>query len=233
MSAIQILLIGEDEIFAGNATLTLINAGYTVINATNSIEGQKIIMETLPDIIVMDQTFPVGDNEDTCMRLRQSTDLPIMIVGNPEDTAEILEMGMDSFIDRKYFFDELVPRVKGVLRRNRYMMRKNNPVSELADFLRSSNVYTIGDGRVYEEDRLCMAEYRLAACLLLHKGRLLEYQRLIDEVWGGKTISIDTLHHYMNSLRKKLRDYVTREEIIINHRGIGYYLGTLPAYSEN
>jgi len=90
---------------------------------------------------------------------------------------------------------------------------RSNPKLEIGNRLDNG-----GDG----SNGLTPTEFRLASCLLSNRGRLLDYPRLIGEVWGGKEVGLGTLHFYVHQLRRKLQGYFPCR--IVNCWGVGYHL---------
>jgi len=148
------------------------------------------------------------DGEDACLRIRQASYLPLIVLGTKEEAAEVLELGADAYMTKPPSLRELVARVRTLLRRKpRYVPPVDSPRLEIEKHLPNG-----GDG-----NGLTPTEFRLASCLLLNRGRLVEYPRLISEVWGGKTVSVDNLHFYVRRLRSKLVNVS-----IFGLRGVGY-----------
>jgi len=149
------------------------------------------------------------NGEDPYLRIRQASYLPIIVLGSQEEAAEMLELGADAYIPKPPSLSELVARVRALLRRKpRYDLPGDNPKPEIENRLPKG-----GNGL----NGLTPTEFRLASCLILNKGRLLGYPRLISEVWGGKEVSLDNLHFYIRRLRSKLGNIG-----VFGLRGIGY-----------
>ena len=133
----------------------------------------------------------------------------MMVMGPAEEARDTLELGADTYISRPPSDVELAAKVRSLLRRKkRYDPPGDNPKLEIESHLSKGE-----DG----SNRPTGTEFRLTSCLMLNKGRLLDYPRLISEVWGGKEVSLDTLHFYMRRLRQKLAN-VSISEL----RGVGY-----------
>ena len=151
------------------------------------------------------------NGEDPYVQIRQASYLPIIVIGSQEEAVDMLELGADAYMTKPPSLSELVARVGSLLRRRpRYDPPGDNPRLEIEKHLDNG-----GDG----SNGLTPTEFRLASCLILNKGRLVEYPRLISEVWGGKEISRYTLHFYIRRLRSKLANVN-----IFGLRSVGYYL---------
>jgi len=184
-------------------------AGYSVLRTADALNGLKKLYEAYPDLIIVARELPMIDGEDLCLRIREAAYLPIIVLGSQEEAAEVLELGADAYMKKPPSLSELVARVHALLRRKpRPDPMEENIRSEIGSMLPKG-----GNGL----DGLTPTEFRLASCLMLNKGRLLGYPRLISEVWGGKEISLDTLHFYVRRLCRKLANIN-----IFGLRGVGY-----------
>jgi DNA-binding response OmpR family regulator len=132
-----------------------------------------------------------------------------MVLGSEEEAAETLELGVDAYMAKPPNLRELIARVRSLLRRReRYYPPGGNSGDEISGSLA---------GRGGCPNGLTRTEFRLASCLACNRGTLVSYCRLIDEVWGGKAISLDTLHFFIRRLRSKFGG-----SAIFGIRGVGY-----------
>ena len=176
---------------------------------TDALDGLNKLYEVYPDLIIVERELPMVSGEDPCLRIRQASYLPIIVLGSREEAAETLELGADAYITKPLSLSELVARVQALLRRKaRHDPLRNNPRPEIGNYPDNG-----GDG----SNGITPTEFRLASFRLLDRGRLLGYARLIGEVWGRKEVSVDTLHFYMRRLRSKLANVS-----IFGLRGVGY-----------
>ncbi len=207
----RILFIENDEALAVKAAAALEEAGYKVVRTTDALDGLKKLYEAYPDLIIVERELPMVNGEDPCLRIRQACYLPIIVLGNREEAAEMLESVADAYMTKPPSLKELVARVNALLRRK----PGNDPPGDNPGLEIENRRGNGGD----EANGLTPTEYRLASCLMLNKGKMLDYARLISEVWGGKEVSVDTLHFYVRHLRSKLAN-----ACISGLRGVGYCL---------
>ena len=207
----RILVIEKDEALAVKAAVALEEAGFKVTRTADALDGLKKLYEAYPDLIIVARELPMVNGEDPCLRIRQASYLPIIVLGSQEEAAEMLELGADAYMTKPPCLSELVARVRALLRRKpRYDPPGDNPRLE------SKDGPSEGGNR---SNGLTPTEFRLASCLILNKGRLISHYQLISEVWGGKEVSLDALHFYIRRLRGKLANVG-----IFGLRGVGYYL---------
>ncbi len=209
IEADRILIIENDEALAVEEADALKLAGYEIVMVSDALDGLKKLQEARPDLIIMDRELPMAAGEDPCLRIRQASYLPIIVIGNEEDTVETLEMGADAYISKPPSPIELVARVRALLRRiDSHYPPGNNSRSDNKSRLPERESGAGGSTRT---------EFHLASCLMLIQSRLLGYPRLASEVWGGKRIGFPTLYFYIGQLRRKLTSF--RSEL----KGVGYH----------
>ncbi|MFA5309366.1 MAG: response regulator transcription factor [Dehalococcoidales bacterium] len=210
MEKVLVLVVEKDSALVAEAVAALQEAGYEVVEATDTADGLKKLYELNPDIIIASTDLPPVNGEEACRRIRQASYLPVVILGSQEELVKTLELGADAYIVKPASGREVVARVHSLLRRE----KKDEPPGGAR--LRPEH-YQPG-----EEDTppgLSPTECRLSNCLLSNEGRLLGYPQIITEVWGGKKVSVDTLHFYIRRLRRKMSNFN-----IFSMRGVGYGL---------
>jgi len=113
----RILIIENNEAAAGRLVSFLEDAGFDVVMAADATLGMAMLYETHPDLVVMAGSLPVINGEDPCLRIRQASYLPIIVLGGIYDAVEALELGADAYLDEPPGREELVARVNALLRR--------------------------------------------------------------------------------------------------------------------
>ncbi len=203
---------------------TLRIAGFETVEATDGMSALTLLRTHIPDLLVIDINMPLMDGFELVERLRSSNDLtPVLMLTAREDKADItrgLKIGADDYVVKPFGIEELILRIKAILRRS----TKNvdtpaklscGPISIDDD----QHQVTFND----EEIDLSPTEYRLLQILVEKKGRVLSKNLLLDEVWGitfeSESTVVDT---YISYLRKKLhRDGF---EGIKTVRGVGFQI---------
>jgi DNA-binding response OmpR family regulator len=186
------------------------------MRAAGALDGLNKLYQTYPDMIIMDGELSVVNGEDACMRVREASYLPMMVLGSPEKAVEVLELGVDAFMTKPPSLIELVARVGRLLQRK--------PKFNTRAYSREQNTeYDLpagGNGL----SSLSTIEFRLALCLVLSEGKIVDYSQLVSEAWEGQEVSLETLHFHMRALRKKLQAFFRGRIRIVNHLGVGYRL---------
>jgi DNA-binding response OmpR family regulator len=221
----QSVLVVEDEAsIASFVSLYLKNAGYEVRTAATGTEALAGVASSQPSLIVLDLMLPDIDGIEICRRIRQTSDVPIlMLTARDEDVDKIigLEVGADDYMTKPFNPRELVARVKSILRRATPDRKQRE-----SETIRHGDLF-IDAGRrevkVGDEDvQLAPKEFDLLWELLDHRGLVLTRDQLLERVWGytfaGDTRTVDV---HVRQLRRKLGD----ASPIVTVWGVGYKVG--------
>ena len=203
---------------------TLSIAGFETIEASDGMSALTLLRTNKPVLMVIDVNMPLMDGFELVERLRTTHDLtPVLMLTAREDKSDIargLKIGADDYVIKPFGIEELVLRIKAILRRS-YK-------STTAPTLLTCGPITINDEQHYvsfngEEIDLSPTEYRLLQILVEKKGRVLSKKLLLDEVWGITFESESTVTDtYISYLRKKFhRDGF---EGIKTIRGVGFQI---------
>jgi two-component system, OmpR family, alkaline phosphatase synthesis response regulator PhoP len=218
----QTVLVVEDEAsIASFVAAYLKNAGYAVRTTASGAEALKLVASEKPALVVLDLMLPDMDGVEVCKRIRQSTDLPVlMLTARDEDVDKIigLEVGADDYMTKPFNPRELVARVRAILRRATTEREKG----ESAVLVHGDLTIDAGrrEARVGEEEiQLAPKEFDLLWELLDHRGLVLTRDQLLERVWGytfaGDTRTVDV---HVRQLRRKLGD----ASPIVTVWGVGY-----------
>jgi two-component system KDP operon response regulator KdpE len=227
----KILLIEDDPGWVQLITMGLEQHNFEVTAAGSGLEGLQMAYETHPDLVILDIRMPEMDGWQTCQRLREISDVPIIILtarcALEEDVVRGLKLGADDYLFKSVSLPELAVRIEAILRRsNTYYQAPHEAClysnGELRiDFLRHK-VLVSG-----KEVPLTPTEFKLLVCLAKHEGRVLPHSYLLTQVWGAEyKDELNYLKLYISYLRKKLEKNPSQPELILTEWGIGYYLRT-------
>jgi two-component system, OmpR family, response regulator len=223
----QLILIIDDE--AGVRELlsdALKLAGFETISAADAMIAQTLLRTTKPDLLIVDINMPLMDGFELIERLRGNGDnTPALMLSARGDRADVtrgLTLGADDYVTKPFGLEELVLRIKAILRRSQLSESADQVLVNGPITLDAQNHLVTFNG---EKVELSPTEFRLLQVLLESKGRVLTKVHLLDEVWGitfeSESTVVDT---YISYLRKKLhRDGF---EGIRTVRGVGFQLQT-------
>jgi two-component system OmpR family response regulator len=221
----QLIMIIDDE--AGVRELlgdALKLAGFETITATDAMNAQTLLRTVKPDLLVVDINMPMMDGFEFIERIRSNGDnTPALMLSARGDRADVtrgLTLGADDYVTKPFGLEELVLRIKAILRRSQFSESLSETLVSGPIMLDAKNHQVTFNGDVVE---LSPTEFRLLQVLLESKGRVLSKSHLLDEVWGitfeSESTVVDT---YISYLRKKLhRDGF---EGIRTIRGVGFQL---------
>ncbi len=222
----RILIIDDDESLLASLTAGLEKAGFQVVTAADGSAGLRLTFDARPDLIILDLVLPGMDGLETCRRLRELSDTPIIILTSrsaEEDIVKGLTMGADDYIAKPFRMAELVARVNTCLRH------------EAKSSSGKASALVIGDltldfarHKVMVRNQviaLSPTEFRLLSYLARNRGRVVPHRTLLFEVWGPEYANqLDYLHLYIRYLRKKIEKDPSKPEVIKTEWNVGYYI---------
>ena len=206
--------------------------GFDVAVASNGQDGIRLVGDRNPDIVLLDLGLPDMDGRDVCRTLRQSSNVPIIMLtarGMETDRVVGLEIGADDYVTKPFSLAELTARMRAVLRRATPAPQAETPAAP-------SSV-SIGDLHLDERtwsatingDTLALTrrEFELLRLLMRNAGTVLTRERLMEEVWDenwfGPTKTLDV---HVSALRRKINDDPTHPRYIHTVRGVGFRFAT-------
>lgn len=227
----SILVVDDDPEALGSICRTLEADGHTMMVASGGQAALELMARQRPDVAIIDILMPEMDGYELCRRIRADPfllKLPIIFLtakSRPHDIAEGLDVGADDYLTKPFQVIELPARVRAALRRS--------PGSALDP---SSDFLTIGDLRlhtnhpkVYVKD-LCIEltgiEHRLLCYLMLHAGRPVSAEQLLEDVWEypPHVGNPDLVYMHMTNLRAKFKAHTGKTQYVRNVRGRGYMI---------
>ena len=219
-----ILVVDDDANIRDLAQLYLEKDGYRVVTAVDGLQALDMIKQQSPTLMVLDLMLPELDGWEVCRRVRQDSNLPIlMLTARDDDIDKIvgLEMGADDYLTKPFNPRELVARVRAILRRLASQSGpKADQVRQLGNVVvnPTSREVTVVDARV----PLRTKEFDLLMTLMDHENIVLSRDQLLDQVWGyefyGQTRTVDV---HIAHLREKLTGSTLSIETVW---GMGYKL---------
>ncbi len=207
---------------------------YDVLTASDGQQALEQIEQYTPDLVLLDVMMPRMDGFTVCQRVREFSGVPIIIVtarGQDQDKIRGLDLGADDYLTKPFSVDELLARVRAVLRRAQFAanehtqaMRTATTIGELKiDY--AQHLVTMGDREII----LTPTEYRILAHLAQNVGRVVTQDLLLEYVWGAEYVGEGhMLQVNINRLRRKLEPDPAHPRYILTKVGIGYLLAAQP-----
>jgi len=221
----NILLVEDEEKIARFIRLELEHEGYTVTVCHNGRDGLELAQNGSFDLCLLDIMLPALSGMEVLRRLRKSSELPVIMVTARDavmDKVGGLDMGADDYITKPFSIEELLARIRMVLRRRGTAAKADNTdrLTFGGRLIMSTNARSVSvDGR---EVDLTAREFDLLHHLLLNKNIVLSRDKILSAVWGydyvGETNVVDV---YVRYLRSKIDD-VFGLQVITTVRGVGY-----------
>jgi DNA-binding response OmpR family regulator len=229
MSEMALLLVEHEEPTRAYLAEQLADDGFEVISADRARQALELAAAARPDVVVLGTALPDGSGYEVCRRLRQGgpgrgwdTDVPIILVsrrGCPEDRIRGFERGADDFVVHPVLYEELLARIRAVLRRSAGPRRDRLSVEGLEVDVAARLVRV--DGRPVQ---LSAKEHDLLVALARDPERVFRKDELLRDVWGFRAMGrTRTLDSHASRLRKKLNG-PGDQRFVVNVWGVGYRL---------
>ena len=225
-----VLVIDDEESIIDLIKLGLKYEGFEVEAASEGEEGISAAQRTNPLFIILDWMLPDMDGLEVCRRLRTNPatqDIPILLLtakGAVDNRVEGLNTGADDYLSKPFSFDELVARMRAILRRLNYgATAEKSHILQVGDLQLNTATHEVTRaGRLVD---LTVTEYNLLQLLMSHPGQALDRQTILNQVWGydflGETNIIEV---YIRYLREKIEDSPSSPRFIQTIRGVGYIM---------
>ena len=229
MKDARILIVDDDPVIVKFVSANLKARGFGVLTAEDGASAIKVMEQTLPDLVVLDIMMPGMDGVEVCRRIREWSKVPIiMLTAKNElgDKVDLLNLGADDYITKPFGIEELLARVRAVLRR-----RTGNTTPETAIFTNDNLQINFAERWVTLDEKqidLSPTEYDLLRELAQNVGKILTHQMLLARIWGPEYGNeTEYLRVYIGRLRNKLEINSKKPRHIITKSGVGYCLQKL------
>jgi DNA-binding response OmpR family regulator len=219
-----VLVVDDDDTVAEVVNAYLENAGLEAVHVSNGSDALRCIAEMSPDLVVLDLMLPDVDGLEVCRRVRQDSDVPVIMLtalGTEVDRVLGLEVGADDYITKPFSPRELVLRVQSVLRRAGAAGRERDgaPITD-GDLVVDPEAHT---ARLGSDDlALTSREFDLLKHFLAHPGRAFTRDELMDQVWGWSFGDKSTVTVHVRRLREKVETDPTNPVRLVTVWGVGY-----------
>jgi len=228
----RVLLVDDDTVLADMVMRYLRREGHAVEWLADGSLVARAVAEAAPDLVVLDLLLPGRHGREVCRDLRQTTNVPILMLtalGDAADRIAGLEAGADDYLTKPFSLRELVLRVNAILRRAQPADRgdRRDVVLRDGDLLvdaRSRVVRLCG-----EFVTLGTREHDLLTFFLRHPGKVFTRQQLLEHVWGWSYGDPSTVTVHVRRLREKIETNPSEPQRVVTVWGVGYrYLPTQP-----
>jgi two-component system response regulator RegX3 len=219
------VLVVEDEVSMREALVFLLRSeGYVVVEAEDGEQAVKVFAAEGADLVLLDLMLPKLSGKEVCKSLRSQSDVPvIMLTAKDTEIDKVIgfEIGADDYVTKPYSKNELLARMKAVLRRN------GGPKEAIDGILEAGPVRMDIDRHIVyfkgEKVSMPLKEFELSELLLENKNRVLTRGQIIDQVWGSNYYGdTKTLDVHVKRLRSKIEEDPARPRHLLTVRGLGY-----------
>jgi two-component system, OmpR family, KDP operon response regulator KdpE len=224
LSSGRVLVVDDEPEIRRAVGRALTARGYAVEAVGNGERAIDVAPTFAPDLVVLDLNMPKVDGLEVCRQIRTWSSVPILVLSVREDEVDkvaALDLGADDYLTKPFGIDELLARVRALLRRavspearkqHRYVLEDLSIDLEERSIVR-------GDEPVH----LTKTEWALLAALASHPGRLLTQRWLLEQVWGpGYREDMNVLRVFVSQLRRKIEPDPASQRIIVTDPGVGY-----------
>lgn len=218
----RVLVIDDDENIRSSLKRALSYAGFAVEVAENGEAGLRQALAAPPDVVILDVMMPGLDGLEVCRRLRSGGDVPILMLTARDEVPDRvtgLEAGADDYLIKPFALEELIARLRAMLRR-----RGPEEANRLGFLDVALDLGTREAWRGPRSMQLTAKEFDLLEIFLRHPRRVLSRDQLLEQGWGfDSEVDTHVLEVYVGYLRQKLED-AGESRLIHTMRGVGYVL---------
>lgn len=225
----RILVVDDDPGVLKSVRANLQVRNCETLLAMDGVEALQVIEKELPDLIILDIMMPKLDGFEVCRRVREWSQIPIIILSarhDVEEKAKCLNSGADDYITKPFGVNELIARVGAVLRRTKDM----GASSQMPSFTNGDLKINFVERRVTVADRevkLTPTEYNLLQELVLNAGKVFPHTTLLARVWGPEySGEREYLRVFIGRLRKEIEKDPANPKYIVTIPGVGYQFQT-------
>ncbi|UKA48962.1 response regulator [Arthrobacter sp. FW305-123] len=219
----SILVVDDDPHIVRALAITLRAQGYAVVTATDGASALRAAAQRPISVMVLDLGLPDMDGTSVIVSLREWSSLPILVLSarhGSEDKVEALDAGADDYITKPFGLDELLARLRVLLRRT------SEPMDEVTTVVTSSFSVDLAKRQITksgQDVRMTPTEWNILDILLRNPNKLITQQQLLTEVWGpAYAKEANYLRVYMAQLRRKLESEPGNPRHLITEPGMGY-----------
>ncbi len=220
------ILLAEDEVALRDFVSRNLRArGFVVLEASNGLEALALWEREDPHLLILDIMMPRMDGLEVCRRVREHSAVPIIVLtalDAESDKVTALDLGADDYLTKPFGVEELLARVRAMLRRTQWeVMPPTGGIKQFGDLEIDLTGHIV---RLREaEVRLSPIEFALLEQLITHAGKVLTHRMLLQRIWGPEYGGeAEYLRVYINRLRQKLEPDPAHPRYFLTEPGVGY-----------
>ena len=223
----KILVVDDEALLVKGIRFNLQNEGYDVITGSDGLDAVRLVQEQNPDLLVLDVMMPNMDGLTACSKIREFSDIPIILLTAKVDDMDKLmgfDHGADDYLTKPFNILELKARIRALLRRARATEKKSASgntltIGNITLDLDARNAYRSG-----EIADLTAKEFDVVEFLMRNPNRVYSREALLDTIWAYEYRSdIRTVDVHIRRLREKLEENPAEPKYILTKWGVGYY----------
>ena len=203
----RVLIVDRDQDLLDVMTYSFRREGYDVVTATDGLQALDLTRATRPEIVVLELDLPRLDGFEVCRRIRQESELPIIVASSRNEEPDVLRalrLGADDYVTKPFSLKQVAARMATVLRRYRSTSRERSArtvrAGDLELRLESYEVARGGGAPI----ALTPLEFRILYLLAMNEGQIIPYARLVDYAWGYEGGDSSLLKTHVCHIRQKL-----------------------------
>ena len=221
------ILLAEDEVALRDFVSRNLHArGFEVLEASNGLEAMALWEREDPHLLILDIMMPRMDGLEVCKRVREHSAVPIIVLtalDAESDKVAALDLGADDYLTKPFGVEELLARVRAVLRRTQWDMipQAGEEIKQFGDLEIDLAGHVVRLRGV--EVRLSPTEFSLLGQLITNAGKVLTHRMLLQRIWGPEYGGeAEYLRVYINRLRQKLESDPANPRYLLTEPGVGY-----------
>lgn len=221
----KILVVDDEALLVKGIRFNLQNEGYDVVTGSNGLDAVQLARDPGVNLIVLDVMMPEMDGLTACSKIREFSDVPIILLTAKTDDMDKLigfDHGADDYVTKPFNILELKARIKALLRRSSTLQKANANILSIGDIrldLDARNAY-VGGRLVY----LTAKEFDVVEYLMKNPNHVYSRENLLDTIWCYEYRSdIRTVDVHIRRLREKLEENPAEPKYIMTKWGVGYY----------
>ena len=219
---LKILVIEDDRYISNFLVVSLEKDRYVVQVAESAAEGLFLFASHHPDMVLLDLGLPDRDGLEVIGELRQSSEVPILVIsarGQEKDKIEALDLGANDYITKPFYIGELMARLR--------VAERSLVKGHMTDAVYASGALTVDyeKRRVLidtQEIHLTPMEYKLLLLLIANRGKVLTHNHILRQIWGYESGDTKCVRVFMANLRRKIEKNTASPQYILTEVGVGY-----------